>query len=241
MARTSARRRVAVAATTAVVLSVGAAGLAAASLLGGPDAPPRTQPVRVVPVADLPAARTDGATSLEQALMRRGSVRRFDPAPLTTAQLGQLLWAAQGDRSPAAEGRTAPSAGGLYPLELYVAHADGVSHYRSDDHELALTAGRDVRADLAAAALDQRAFHTAPAVVLVAGVEERSARKYGGRAERYVLIEAGHAAQNLLLQAAVLGIGAVPTGAFDDAAVTDLFALPDGTAPLYLIPIGRPG
>jgi SagB-type dehydrogenase family enzyme len=99
---------------------------------------------------------------------------------------------------------------------------------------------RDIRPDLALAALDQRAFHTAPAVMMIAGVTARSAAKYKSRAERYVLIEVGHAAQTVLLQAAVLGIGAVPTGAFRDDEVADLFELPDGADPLYLIPVGLP-
>ena len=64
--------------------------------------------------------------------------------------------------------------------------------------------------------------------------------KYGARAERYVLIEAGHAGQNLLLQASALGLGAVPTGAFDDARITELIGLPAGAEPLYLIPVGEP-
>lgn len=211
--------------------------LAEAALSTAADTVIREDPVRVVPALALPAPRTDGQTSFEQALLLRGSVREFEGEPLTLAELGQLLWAAQGERE---QGRTAPSAGGLYPLELYVAHEDGIYHYRSDGHEVVAVSSADIREPLAAAALDQRAFHTAPAVVAIAGVNERMARKYGGRAERYVLIEAGHAAQNLLLQAVVLGLGAVPNGAFDDAVVAELFALPEGTAPLYLIPIGHP-
>lgn len=230
----------AIAAVVAVTVALGAAGLAAAALRRS-DAPAgRNDEVRVVPVLGLPPPQTDGETSLEQAIQQRGSVREFDPRPLTLGELGQLLWAAQGERGSDLGGRTAPSAGGLHPLELYIAHEGGIYHYRSRGHEVALTSSRDIREPLARAALDQRAFHTAPAVVAVTGVNERMARKYGGRAERYVLIEAGHAAQNLLLQATVLGIGAVPNGAFDDAVVTDLFGLPEGTAPLYLIPIGRP-
>lgn len=231
------RRRAVIAAVLSAALTLVAAGFAAAALRSDAAADVRDDGVRVVPVLALPSPRTDGQTSLEQALLLRGSVREFDDQPLTLAALGQLLWAAQGQRE---RGRTAPSAGGLYPLELYVADADGVMHYRPDGHELAAVSSTDIREPLAAAALDQRAFSTAPAVVAIAGVNERMARKYGGRAERYVLIEAGHAAQNLLLQAAVLGIGAVPNGAFDDAAVAELFALPDGTAPLYLIPVGHP-
>lgn len=235
-----ARRRVAIAAVVAVTIALGAAGLAAAALRSSDVSGSRNDEVSVVPVLGLPPPRTDGETSLERAILQRGSVREFDPRPLTLGELGQLLWAAQGQRGSDLGGRTVPSAGGLYPLELYVAHEGGIYHYRSRGHEVALTSSRDIREPLARAALDQRAFHTAPAVVAITGVNERMARKYGGRAERYVLIEAGHAGQNLLLEATALGIGAVPNGAFDDAVVADLFELPEGTAPLYLIPIGRP-
>ncbi|HSJ46174.1 MAG TPA: SagB/ThcOx family dehydrogenase [Euzebyales bacterium] len=231
------RRRTIVAAVLSVTVSLIMAGVTAVALRAGDGTVARDDPVRVVPALALPPPRTDGETSLEQAILRRGSVREFDPEPLTLGQLGQLLWAAQGQRE---QGRTAPSAGGLYPLEIYVAHEGGVYHYRPPGHEVAAVSSTDIRDDLAAAALDQRAFHTAPAVIAIAGVEERTARKYGARAERYVVIEVGHAAQNVLLQAAVLGVGAVPTGAFDDAAVADLFGMPDGTELLYLIPVGRP-
>lgn len=234
------RRRVVVAGVAAVAITVMAATFAMAALRAeqpttGPD-----DPVRVVPVLALPDPRTDGPVSLEQAIEQRGTVRAFADEPLSTAQLGQLLWAAQGLRGDELGGRTVPSAGALYPLELYVVQADGVWHYRPQGHEIVLVDDRDVREALARAALDQRAFHTAPAVVAIAGVEQRSARKYGARAERYVAIEAGHAAQNLLLQATVLGLGAVPTGAFDDDAVAALLSLPDASAPLYLIPTGPP-
>lgn len=220
-----------------VVLTVGAAALAGTELRAGSDAVVPDQPVAVVPVLELPDPRIDGTTSFEQGLLQRSAIREFRPEPLSSAQLGQLLWAAQGETG---DGRNAPSAGALYPLEIYVAHEGGVYHYRPDGHEVAAISGTDIRQPLAAAALDQRAFHTAPAIVVIAGVNERMAVKYGSRAERYVLIEVGHAGQNLLVQAAVIGVGAVPTGAFDDGRVAELFGMPDGTAPLYLIPVGLP-
>ena len=68
---------------------------------------------------------------------------------------------------------------------------------------------------------------------------ERTTSRYGRRGERYVHMEVGHAAQNLLLQAATLGLGATPVGAFDDAEVSRLLHLPVGETPLYLIPVGR--
>jgi SagB-type dehydrogenase family enzyme len=236
MRRLHRSRSVALAAVASAALVSVTAAWAGAEITGSDPERAAPQPV-VVPVVGLPAPRTEGDVSLEQAILRRGSIREFSDRELTDAQLGQLLWAAQGER---ADGRTAPSAGGLHPLELYVVRAGGVAHYRSAGHEIALESDADVRTELAAAALDQRAFHTAPAVVVVAGVTERMAVKYGSRAERYVLIEVGHAAQNLLLEAAVLGLGAVPTGAFHDDEVSELLGFDEGTQPWYLIPIGHP-
>ena len=89
------------------------------------------------------------------------------------------------------------------------------------------------------AALRQEAVRDAPAVVVLAGVYERTAKKYGARAERYVHMEAGHAAQNLLLQAVSLGLAAVPIGAFDDDEVQRSLNLPKNHRPLYLLPIGH--
>lgn len=212
---------------------------AAVEVAGGGAAVARpTGAVEVVEVRELPPPRTDGPLALEEAILLRRSVRVFEDVPLSSATLGQLLWSAQGRRP--AGGRTAPSAGGLYPLELYVASADGLVRYRPAEHAVETVVDRDLRPEIHDLALQQRAFRTAPAVVIVVGVEERMARKYGARAERYVNIEVGHAAQNLLLEATALGLGAVPTGAFRDAALTTLLQLPPGWAPLYLIPVGPP-
>lgn len=223
-------------------LAVLAAVAAAVALTRAPSATSRPDDLgpRVVRVTELPPPRLAGPLGLEEAILARRSVRAFRDAPLAADDLGQLLWAAQGERPAAQGGRTVPSAGGLYPLEVYIVTADGVGHYRPGAHALARVVEGDVRPRLATAALEQRAFATAPAVVVVAGVEARSAEKYGERAEQYVLIEAGHAGQNLLLQAAALDVGAVPTGAFDDADVAALLELPEGTQPLYLIPVGYP-
>mgnify|MGYP003601589513 FL=1 len=107
------------------------------------------------------------------------------------------------------------------------------------NHSLVCYARRDIRHQLAHAALDQDSVHKAPAVFIIAAVYERTAKKYGNRAERYVKIEAGHAAQNLLLQSTALGLGAVPIGAFHDEKVKQVMNLPVSQEPLYLIPVGR--
>jgi SagB-type dehydrogenase family enzyme len=188
---------------------------------------------------ELPAPRKEGPLSLEKTLARRHSVREFKAEPLTLGEISQLLWAAQGiTRSWG--GRTAPSAGALYPLELYVATHDRLYHYLPNGHRAEVISRGDLRGALARAALDQTAVKEAPAVFVVTAVFARTAAKYGARAERYATLEAGHACQNLLLEAVALGLGAVPIGAFVDAEVQAVLGLPSDHEPLYLVPLGHP-
>jgi len=193
---------------------------------------------------ELPAPDARGRMPLEATLDRRRSLRDFSGAALALADLGQLLWAAQGTTS--GEGhRTAPSAGALYPLEVYVVAgrveglAAGCWRYETRAHRLVGIAEGDRRRPLAAAALGQDWLARAPAVIVLAGVEERTAFKYGDRAPRYVHIEAGAAAQNVALQAEARGLGTVVVGAFDDARVAELAGLRTGERPLALLPVGR--
>ena len=186
----------------------------------------------------LPAPVLDGDVSLEEALRLRRSVRDYAATDLTRQELSQLLWATQGITGERG-GRTAPSAGGLYPLEVYAVTSDGVFRYLPDGHRVQHHLAGDLRVRLAAAALDQEAVAEAPVVVVIAAVYARTEGKYGTRAERYVQLEAGHAAQNLLLQAVAMDLGAVPIGAFYDAEVQEVLALPADHQPLYLIPVGH--
>jgi SagB-type dehydrogenase family enzyme len=187
----------------------------------------------------LPPPALVGDTSLEELLALRRSVRQYDDQPLTTAELGQLLWAAQGITSE--DGlRTAPSAGALYPLEIYLATAEGVFHYDPQNHQLLVVSQNDARTDLYAAARRQNPVRQAPAVFIVTAVYERTAEQFGDeRTPRYVHLEAGHAAQNLLLQAVALDLGAVSIGGFTDKEVQEALGLPADHQPLYLIPVGH--
>lgn len=190
-------------------------------------------------VADLPAPGVAGAGSLEEALAKRRSVRRFTDDALTQEEISQLLWSMQGiTRDWGA--RTAPSAGALYPLEVYVATAKGLYHYAPQGHRTALAPRLGLRQELWEAGLKQDWIREAPAVFVIAAVYARTAVKYGDRAERYVHLEAGHVAENLLLQAVALGLGGVPVGAFHDDKVQDALGLPEDQEPLYLIPVGHP-
>ncbi len=192
----------------------------------------------------LPEPDRSGLQALEPLLQQRRSVRDYDDTPLSPDDMSQLLWAAQGITHPGGL-RTAPSAGALYPLELYVVagRIDGLSagvyHYLPDGHRLQAMHGGDLRDRLARAALGQSWLADAPAMVVFAAVYERTARKYGERAARYVHIEAGHAAQNLFLQAGALKLDTVVVGAFDDEALAALLQVPPDVRPLLLMPVGN--
>jgi len=189
-------------------------------------------------VIQLPEPASDGGMSVEAALAKRESVRHFTSVPLTLSLLSQILWAAQGITRDWG-GRTAPSAGALYPLELYLALLDGFFHYIPRNHQLMHISESNFIEDLAAVALGQQCIRESSAVVVIAAVYKRIEQKYGRRGERYVKVEAGHAAQNILLQAVSQGIGAVPVGAFYDEDVRKVLSLPSDHEPLYLIPLGH--
>jgi len=191
-------------------------------------------------VKALPPPHKAGGLALEEAIAERRSVRAFLDEPLTHEEVGQLCWAGQGITDPRGHFRAAPSAGALYPLELYVVSAGGVDHYEPQKHRLKRHRSGDRRGAVQEAALHQDSVGQAPACFVIAAVVERTARKYGPRAERYCFIEAGHVAQNLLLQATSLGLGGVPVGAFSDKKVARALDLPQGQRVLYLVPMGRP-
>lgn len=186
----------------------------------------------------LPAPRLKGKMSLEEAILARRSKRSYSSKELSLEQLGQLVWSAQGITDKFRGFRAAPSAGALYPLEIYVVKSDGLFHYRPRDHSLIRLSQEDLRQKLARAALWQGFIGQAPVSIVITAVYERVTSKYGERGLRYVDIEVGHAAQNIHLQAVALGLGSVPIGAFDGKAVQDLLSLPNDHKALYIIPIG---
>lgn len=193
----------------------------------------------------LPDPRRSGGISVEAALQGRISVREYRAEALPLEDVAQLLWSAQGVTRSDGK-RTAPSAGGTYPLETYVVaglvsgFAPGVYHYRPASHELELRVSGDRRAELAAISMNQDCVRNSAVSILFATVVARTAAKYGANAEAYVDMEAGHAAQNLSLQAVALGLGTVMIGAFDEAALAQLLQLPAEHRPRYYAAIGRP-
>jgi SagB-type dehydrogenase family enzyme len=197
-------------------------------------------------VVRLPRPRFEGGPPLERVLRERRSVRDFGGAPLTPAEISQVLWAAQGITSRDG-GRTAPSAGALYPLEIYLVAGNvtslppGVYKYRPDAHDLVKRREGDMRKALASAALDQSCVESGAVVLVFTAVYERVTGTYGRRGVRYTEMEAGHAAQNVHLQAVALGLGTVAVGAFDENAVTSILLAEKNERALYIIPVGRTG
>ena len=227
------------------------------AVLSPPDHEPGTNDARELNEAEnmelgdrlkLPEPRYASNTSVEAALAQRRSVRAYSGEALTIDELSQLLWAAQGITEPWG-GRTAPSAGALYPLELYVVVDTvtgldaGVYRYRPATHELEKTRDSDVRAELADAALSQDVISDAAIDLVIFGVFNRTTVKYRERGIRYVYMEAGHAAQNVYLQAESLNLGTVTIGAFDDAEVQQIVGMQEQEQeqgkPLYIMPVGR--
>jgi SagB-type dehydrogenase family enzyme len=191
----------------------------------------------------LPRPRLKSGYSFEKVLGERRSVREYSSEALTLAHVSQLLWAAQGVTHT--EGwRTAPSAGATFPLELYLVAgnvnglAQGLYRYRADQHKLIQFVNKDLRADLAAAALGQEWMKGSAIIIVIAAVYDRATRKYGQRGIRYAHMEVGHAAQNVYLQAASLNLGTALVGAFDDKRVKEVLKLPSDEQPLGLMPVG---
>lgn len=196
----------------------------------------------------LPEPFLSGGLSLVEAMRMRRSIRIFKPEPILLYQLSQILWAAQGISNSHRNLRTAPSAGGTYPLEIYALIGDdgiqqispGVYRYEPADHILSSIIHEDIRWKLAIAALNQESIAQAPVCLIISAISERTLMRYSLRGERYIYMEAGHTAQNIYLQATALGLGTVAIGAFRDSEVRKLLKMHEGEIPLYLMPLGKP-
>ena len=191
---------------------------------------------------NLPKPDFKGKISVEEALKTRRSIRTYKAAPLTLKELSQILWACDG-KTAYWGGRTAPSAGATYPLEIYVVVGNvegikpGLYHYEVDTHSLTLIKEGDLRAQLSNAALNQTSIKNAAFVIVISGIFERTTARYGKRGERYVFMEVGHCGQNIHLQAESLGLGTVMIGAFEDEKVKRVLGIKEDV--FYLCPVGK--
>jgi len=192
----------------------------------------------------LPEPRYDSDISVEEAILQRRSVRDYTDEALTLPELAQLLWAAQGLTRSSGK-RAAPSAGATYPLEIYAVTgnvegiANGIYRYKPHQNELVKVVDGEQREALAQATLDQQFIAQAAVNLVITAIYERTTQRYGERGIRYVHMEAGHAAQNVCLQAVALKLGTVVVGAFHDDQICEILKLPDNEVPLYIIPVGK--
>ncbi|MGD0781171.1 MAG: SagB/ThcOx family dehydrogenase [Dehalococcoidales bacterium] len=192
----------------------------------------------------LPEPKKDSDTSIEEALWGRRSTRNFSAETITLEQVSQLIWAGQGITDPSGK-RTAPSAGALYPLKLYVfignvtGAAAGVYVYDPATHSLTRIIDGDQRQALTQAAMGQTSVKQGAIDIVITANYSITTKVYGERGIRFVHLEAGHAAQNICLQAVGLKLATVTVGAFDDASVQHVLGLPDAEVPLYIIPAGN--
>ncbi|SET00957.1 SagB-type dehydrogenase domain-containing protein [Methanococcoides vulcani] len=195
------------------------------------------------PEVELPKPVLAGNISIEQALAERRSIRSYSNNELSLSNVAQLLWAAQGMTSDLFF-RAAPSAGALYPLEVYLVAGNvsgldvGVYRYVPSRHSMIRIFKGDRRDELCRASLSQSQIRDAAAVVVIAADYSRTTVKYGTRGIRYVHIEVGCAAENIYLQGVSLGIGTCAVGAFDDEEVASILNLPSNEDPLLILPIG---
>jgi len=181
-----------------------------------------------------------GSVSIEEALLKRRSVRDYNKSSLSLEEVSQCLWAGTGKNL---HRRTAPSAGATYPLEIYLVAGDveglgpGVYHYSISKHHLERAIDGDVRKSLSRAALEQGMIERAPISVIITADYNRTTGHYGQRGIRYVHMEVGHVGQNISLQAVALNMGTVMIGAFDDKQVKEILRIEE--EPLYIIPVGK--
>lgn len=205
-------------------------------------------------IIQLPQPKFYSDISIEEALLKRRSVRRFTQEPLTLEEISQLFWAAQGItlRPDNKKGRTAPSAGATYPLEIYLAVREsngkagvvglkpGVYRFLIKEFELKRVLEDDIHLKLSAAALGQEWIAQAPINIIIGAVYERTTAKYGERGVKYVHMEVGHVGQNISLQAISLNLGTVVVGAFKSEEVKKVVNMAENVVPLYIMPVGRP-
>lgn len=208
-----------------------------------------TTTVRVIEgkIVNLPPPELKAEISLEEAIFKRRSRRDYQEKSLTLGQVSQILWAGQGITDQETGFRSAPSAGALHPLDIYLVVGEGgvegleggVYHFIPQGHILEKTVTGDFRDQVMRASLGQRFIAEAPMVLIITGEYERTTKKYGERGRQYVHMEAGHAAQNIYLQVESLGLGTVTVGAFDEQEIIKILSLPESHQPLYVMPIGH--
>lgn len=202
------------------------------------------------PVVELPTPPLVLDQPLHKVILSRISFRNFTPRLLSQQELAALLYHAYGvtrlstDLSSRSL-RAIPSGGGLYPLEIFFhttcVHElrSGLYHYNPAKNNLRLLREGDKTSKISESLLQPDLVLGASLVMFVTALFERSIFKYGDRGYRYILLEAGHLAQNVNLVVTALGLGCVNIGGFFDHEIDDFLDLDGIThSTIYMIAIG---
>jgi SagB-type dehydrogenase family enzyme len=193
----------------------------------------------------LPEPRIDGGIAVERALNERRSIRSFGKDGLTLEEVSQLLWAAQGVTDDQEGHRTAPSAMARYPLQVYLLAGNvtglptGIYHYSPQGHSLTVIHQGNIDNYYNAAAGFEAWITTAPAIFVITGDLSSMNTIPGRDSRRWVYVEAGAAAENLLLEVVSLGLVSTYTAGFDADKTQELLGLPEGEVTIGVLPVGR--
>jgi SagB-type dehydrogenase family enzyme len=185
-----------------------------------------------------------GPMSVEEAIKTRRTIRTFSSTPLTFKQIGQLAWAASGvtEEGQGAFKRAAPSAGALYPIDLYFIVGEncvsgmisGVYKYVPASHSLDFIKSGDYRVTIAEASNYQMWQADAPVIVVLTAEYSRSTGKYGDRGQMYAHQEVGFIGENLLLQGVAMGLKTSEVGAFTDAQIQSVLGVSTDIIPMIV-------
>ncbi|OIO02383.1 hypothetical protein AUJ67_02805 [Candidatus Desantisbacteria bacterium CG1_02_49_89] len=188
-------------------------------------------------VTKLPQPAKKGAMSLEEAIQKRRSMRAYKNQALTKEQVSQILWAAQGITDPDGKKRAAPSAMAMYPLEIYAVCPEAAYHYIPKDHAVEKVGDGDLRKSLGG----QKTSSEAAMVIVITAVPTLfSSRVDENNKMKFIYLEAGHCAQNILLQAVALGLAGVPMAGYSEESISKALSLPADRKPIYIISVGYP-
>jgi SagB-type dehydrogenase family enzyme len=211
-----------------------------------------TCPLAMAVETPLPQPSLDGKMSVEKAMATRTTARSYSSTPMTMAEVGQVLWAGNGniptDAVSAATKKVIPSARKTYPIELYLVCGEGTVkglpagtyHYDADHHALHKIADGDRRKQMAAACKGQGWMVQAPVSVVVGSIFKRADATSGPeRGINFGVMEAGNANQNMLLQAKALCLDTNTVGGLKDDGVVKALALPDDVRPVAIVTVGK--
>jgi SagB-type dehydrogenase family enzyme len=203
--------------------------------------------IQAMDIIKLPEPKDKKVVYLDELLNKRYSIRTFKQKPISIDDLSYILWCSYGFKKDG--GRVVPSAGALYPLDIYIIAGSiegernmgiipGIYHYLPDKHQIELIKKGDIRKDVANASLSQMWMASAPCMIAITCEYKRITSKYRDRGIRYAHMEAGNVSQNIFLATFNTGLGCGIVGAFNDDLVKTVMGINRMREPLLIMPIG---